>query len=56
MFSELSVLLVSGGIFVTLQFYKLNCLFGENKFCLVFQLTSVKHQKPQKNVIQQIII
>ena len=37
MFSELSVFLATGGIFATLQFYKLNCLVGNNQFCLVLK-------------------
>ena len=41
MFSELSVFLVSSGTFTTLQFHKLNCLVGNNQFCLVLKTKAV---------------
>ena len=41
MFGELSVFLVSGGIFVTLQFHKLNRLVCDNQLCLIVKAEAV---------------
>ena len=41
MFDGLSILLASGGIFVTLQFQELNRLVSNDQFCLILQAKAV---------------
>ena len=41
MFHKLSVLLMSGGTSMTLQFHKLNCLVGDNQVCLFLKTKAI---------------